>query len=245
MAQSAPTNRHSQLGEERIIATLAKALGVPRTCCEFGAGDGVTLSNTAALLEDGWWGILAEGDPAKADACRCHWRGYPMVQVVETVVLWGEENGVDALMGGRMDCSVLSIDVDGNDWHIWKAVRKHRPAIVCIEFNPTFPIWAEWVQAADPTVNQGASLGALVRLGRDKGYQLVATTDLNAIFVTDEGFARLPECHNNDLRAIAWRPQYWTWTAFGYDGTEIRGGLDRPIWPARDGRYKYALKNGR
>jgi hypothetical protein len=41
---------------------------------------------------------------------------------------------------------LLSIDVDGNDYHIWEAVEEYRPKVVVIEFNATIPPEVEFVQ---------------------------------------------------------------------------------------------------
>ena len=39
------------------------------------------------------------------------------------------------------DFDVLSIDIDGADYHVWDGLRGSRfaPALVVIEFNPTIP----------------------------------------------------------------------------------------------------------
>ncbi len=56
----------------------------------------------------------------------------------------------------------LSIDIDGNDFHVWKAISKYRPKLVAIEFNPTIPTQVRFIQPADPSINQCASLLSLV-----------------------------------------------------------------------------------
>ena len=89
---------------------------------------------------------------------------------------------------------VLSIDIDGNDFWIWKAVSLISPLIIVIEYNGKFPPPLSCVQKYDPAVVWrgtdyfGASLTALVKLGRAKGYSLVACniTGINAFFVRDD-----------------------------------------------------------
>jgi hypothetical protein len=85
---------------------------------------------------------------------------------------------------------VLSIDVDGNDYYVWRAVDVVQPALVIIEYNGSLPLKKRLVQ---PLMNEpwkgtdyfGASLGALVSLGAEKGYFLAHTdlAGLNAFFV--------------------------------------------------------------
>ena len=86
---------------------------------------------------------------------------------------------------------LLSIDIDGNDWYVWKVISSIKPRLVCIEYNGKFPPDLDWKQAYDAkhiwdkTDWQGASLKAMELLGREKGYVLVGTnlTGANAFFV--------------------------------------------------------------
>jgi FkbM family methyltransferase len=59
---------HAQYGEDRAIL---KFFGeTPGFYVDVGANDGVSNSNTAALDEMGWRGLLVEADPDLADLCR-------------------------------------------------------------------------------------------------------------------------------------------------------------------------------
>lgn len=86
---------------------------------------------------------------------------------------------------------LLSIDIDGNDYWVWKAITHFRPRVVIMEYNAnkgpdasvTIPYDPAFIW--DKTDYQGASLRALEKLGREKGYTLVATdrNGVNAFFV--------------------------------------------------------------
>jgi hypothetical protein len=78
---------------------------------------------------------------------------------------------------------LLSIDIDGNDYYAWKAVKIYRPKIVIIEFNPTIPDPVEFIQPCNAKINQGSSLLALCKLAEEKSYHLISTTFTNAFFV--------------------------------------------------------------
>jgi hypothetical protein len=88
------------------------------------------------------------------------------------------------------DFSVLSIDVDGQDIWIWKAVNA-QPELVIIEYNPIHRPEASVSVPLDPnfrwdgTNYYGASLCALNKVGREKGYRLVYANWVNAFFVLD------------------------------------------------------------
>ncbi len=86
---------------------------------------------------------------------------------------------------------LLSIDIDGNDYWVWKAIEQFRPRVVVIEYNANKGPDASVTIPYDPAFRwdksdyQGASLRALEKLGKEKGYTLVATDPcgVNAFFV--------------------------------------------------------------
>lgn len=100
-----------------------------------------------------------------------------------------EENGVTGEIG------LLSIDIDGMDYWVWKAIEVVDPAIVVIEYNYRFgsedavtvPYRPDFDrrEAHHSILYYGASLEALAELGREKGYALVGVEShgLNAFFV--------------------------------------------------------------
>ena len=80
------------------------------------------------------------------------------------------------------------MDIDGNDYYVWKAVEDYRPKIVVIEYNPTIPECVDFVQPPDPSTMQGAGLLTLANLGKEKGYELICVTTGNAIFIDRQYF---------------------------------------------------------
>jgi hypothetical protein len=87
----------------------------------------------------------------------------------------------------------LSIDIDGNDWWVWQAIRRWMPRVVSIEFNSNFR-WDESYTIKynpqhkwDGTSYFGASLAALTVLARRKNYSLVHIVEgLDAFFVRND-----------------------------------------------------------
>ena len=89
---------------------------------------------------------------------------------------------------------MLSIDIDGNDYWIWKAINCIKPRLVVIEYNSFFgPKIAATVQYKTKFIwdhrnkksYYGASLKALEKLGKKKGYNLIGvdTNGVNAFFI--------------------------------------------------------------
>lgn len=176
---------HSQGGEDGILLRIFERIGAGnRYFVEFGAWDGVHLSNTANLrLHHGWSGLLMEGsDRADGTLVRR-----------ERV----DAENVEALFdryGVPLDFDLLSIDIDGNDYWVWKAIERYRPRVVIVEYNVFFqPAVAKTIaydagHAWDKErfgLYHGASLAAFDKLAREKGYALAWTEPYcpNAIFV--------------------------------------------------------------
>lgn len=173
---------YSQFGEEGVIAGIFDAIGVRhRYCVEFGAKDGEAISNTAHLRKAlGWDALLMEGDPK--------WRGAG----VHTEFVTAENvQALFAKYGVPPQFDLLSIDVDGNDYWIWNALSDFVPRVVVVEYNIFFSLDVAKViryrpdHVWDGSTYHGASLAALAKLGREKGYCLVHTESWspNAFFV--------------------------------------------------------------
>ena len=175
---------YSQHGETWLIDSIVHILEragstvVPRIAVEFGAGDGYHLSNIRGLMEEGWKGV--------------QWDKEPKGMAVAFRNITTENVNRELMFRYRADSEigVLSIDIDGNDYWIWKALVEYHPYIVVIEFNPTLdgcwtiPYDPEHVWVGDNYF--GASFGAMVKLGHSKGYKAVAKTPCNLIFVRED-----------------------------------------------------------
>jgi hypothetical protein len=221
----------SEFGEDGIIRAILERLpAVPKWCVEFGAWDGKRASNTHRLMvEEDWSGVFIEGDRKRFRELHRTYEGNPQALCVNAYV---ELEGADSLDGilGRTgtpeNFGVLSIDVDGDDWHIWRSLTGYRPAVVVIEFNPTIPPDIDFVQHAG--VHQGSSLRAFVRLGREKGYELAAAVG-NAFFVRDDLFPALG-IEDNSIEALHTDRSRETRVWQLYDGTLVWNGCTRLLW---------------
>lgn len=91
-----------------------------------------------------------------------------------------------------LNIDLISIDVDGQDYWIWKYL-KYRPRVIIIEYNPNFHNIEQRLTVAyneqhawDGTKYYGASYGAMVALGKEKGYVPVYANGTNVFFVQRE-----------------------------------------------------------
>lgn len=185
---------YSQADEDGIIDEIFRRIGAPhRSFVEFGCGDG--LENcTTYLLSQGWRGLWMDGNPDNArtiGAGFSYLLDHGLLQFRMERVL--REN-VDALIeaaGLGKEIDFLSIDVDGNDLHLWEAIRCVSARVVAIEYNPKYRPPHAWRMSYDAAHDwrgddrMGASLQAMDDLGRALGYRLVGCnlSGNNAFFV--------------------------------------------------------------
>lgn len=186
----------SQNGEDGVLAEIFHRVGTSsESLVEIGAGNG--SQNNSAVFVDlfGWSGVLVDSDPENARDLAAK---YQYNERVSTHRRHVTTHDVDAIVreGAYDDAQsldLLSIDVDSVDYHLWRAVRSVQPRVVVIEYNASLPLGRSLVMPLDaaPRVTEGfygASIDALIKLGREKGYTLVHTelAGVNAFFVRDD-----------------------------------------------------------
>jgi hypothetical protein len=185
----------SQNSEDGIIKEIFRRIGARhRFFVEFGAETGSECNCARLAREEGWSGVFLEQEPELATRLGENYRAWPAVRCRQVGV---SSQNIEALLEAEVvpaDFDLLSIDIDGNDYWVWRAVRRWQPRVVVIEYNAAYPPPVRWVMREnlehhwDHTNYQGASLTSLVLLGREKGYTLVATDSrgVNAFFVRAE-----------------------------------------------------------
>ena len=192
-------NVYSEADEDGIINEIFKRIGVTnKKFVDFGAGNGL-CSNSHFLLHQGWSGIWIEGN---RDACKQIEIAFSLpiqqkrLKMMNAFITKDNINNLigtgDGALNGEID--FLSIDIDGNDYWVWKSIKCISPRVVMVEYNAKFPPTFEWIMEYnenhtwDNDDKQGASLKAFEILGIELGYQLVGTSTngVNAFFVKKE-----------------------------------------------------------
>ena len=202
----------SQNGEDGVLAEIFSRISDgDRFFVEFGGEDG-RESNTRFLREvRGWSGVYFETD---AESYRKLSRRVGADTRVNAVRAAVSANNVEDLFeraGVPVGFDLLSIDIDGQDYHVWQAINQYRPRVVVIEYNSGLAAGSRLVEPPnrgvwDDTDFFGASIEALKALATSKGYRLVHAelAGVNAFFVADEWAEVFA-----DIVPILRVPNYW------------------------------------
>ena len=176
----------SQWGEDGIIQWLINNISISREIfIEFGTQNYLESNTRFLLMHNNWAGLIIDGSKENMDFVRqdpIYWQ-YNIKAVQQFITAENindifKENGVTGKIG------LLSVDIDGNDYWVWKAIDCVEPDIVICEYNPRFgkdravtiPYDASWTRfKVHPSgIYFGASIKALTQLANEKGYALVA-----------------------------------------------------------------------
>lgn len=220
------SNVHSQSGEDGIIGEIISLLNLDNyeanQFVEFGAWDGKHLSNTYNLIENqtNWSGLLIEADKSRYKQLKETCADYPnRLDCLNEHVGYEGKNKLDTILNDTnitRNFDLLSIDVDGPDYFIWKNMVDYVPKIVCIEINAELGCYIQFISEMVPnnrysiqnTSNKyglnfnekrvgeyirvfGTSFRSMADLGTDKGYTPVSCTKNNLIFVRNDYIHKL------------------------------------------------------
>jgi hypothetical protein len=201
---------HSQSGEDGILEKIFETLEIKKGWyCEFGAGDGNWICNTRKLREEGWKGVLIEGDSASFNNLKNNYGTHPDVSIVQSYISCEPGESLDDLLSGTdipSDFDLLSIDVDGNDLWIWKSLKNYTPKVVVVEYNPHYNPTDSLTIKYDPNHRfnsdnyYGATAGAFNKLAEDLGYKLIGSTaGLNLFYCKKEISDKFKELDINEV----------------------------------------------
>jgi hypothetical protein len=204
--QEAEFQVFSQFGEDGIIQFLVQRLGsrIDKSFVEFGVQMYLESNTLFLLMNNGWRGLILDGEAqyireiAKREfnwkyglRARCAFVSRENINQIF------QEEGFDPELG------LLSIDVDGIDWHLWNALTI-QPGILVIEYNRNFPLDRPVTIPYEPFFDRtekhksnmyyGTSLGALAVLAAEKGYTFVGVERhrRNAFFIRNDLAAHVP-----------------------------------------------------
>ena len=195
------SNKYSQNGEDGLLNEICKRIGlIPIWVCEFGAWDGKYLSNTFEFIETGTTAVLIE--PVKYKDLEKTAKEYPSIYPICAMISHtNDATKLDTLLATTpipYDFEILSLDIDGEDYHIWESLTKYNPKIVIIEINSLIhPENKDYIHSSRNGC-LGSGFGATLELGKRKGYTFVCHTG-NMIFIRNDLYSNLNLSYENPI----------------------------------------------
>lgn len=179
---------YSQNGESLVLDELFQKIGtINQYGVEFGASDGYWLSNLRFFLESrNWSGLQMEGVKDPVNGVKSEF-----ITAENINLLLDKYNVPDKF-------DLLSIDIDGNDYWVWRAIAR-QPSIVIIEYNSNFNIDEDAIleyhpnNVFDGSYAYSASALSLCKLAALKDYYLYEEIGFcNLIFVRNDKLSFVP-----------------------------------------------------
>jgi hypothetical protein len=215
---------YSQNEEDGIILALFEHAGV--TDCRFvEIGSGMSGGNSALLAyECGWSGLMIEIEQRKIDRLLENFRHNSGVVGVAAAVSPANVNDILREHGFTGEIDLLSLDIDSYDYWVLEAITVVSPRVLIVEYNArlgpelSLTIPKDGALEDVPKRLRGASLTAIEKLARRKGYRLVVCdpTGTNAFFLRNDvasGIAAVTV-------AEAYRPAIDRWNLEGIPATQ-------------------------
>jgi len=188
----------SQFGDDGLIQFLINNLQIEKKFfVEFGVEDYFESNTRFLMMNNNWSGFVMDGSEQnikRLQNSRFYWK-YELVAKNYFVT---KEN-INKILAENCpkDVGLLHIDLDGNDYWIWKEIDLDviKPVIVILEYNSVFgneraitiPYQHDFnrTKAHHSNLYWGASLKALHNLSKEKGYCFVGCNRAgnNAYFV--------------------------------------------------------------
>jgi hypothetical protein len=191
----------SQMGDDGIIQFLINKIDIPhKAFVEFGVESYIESNTRFLLVNNNWSGLVIDGSKENIDYVEkdvISWRHdlytkHSFITKENINQLISEsflEKGYDKEIG------LLSVDIDGNDYWIWKEINVINPVIVIAEYNSVFgsekaytiPYKEDFVRKNNSKEYQyyGSSLKAYCILAEEKGYYFIGCNKAgnNAYFI--------------------------------------------------------------
>jgi len=195
----------SQTGDDGIIQYLiSKADIADRTFVEFGVENYIESNTRFLLVNDNWSGLVIDGSEKHINFIKTD-DIYYQHDLTTLCAFITSENINELISSGGIsgEMGLLSVDIDGNDYWIWKAINVVSPTIVIVEYNSvlgseraiTVPYKPDFIRTKEHYSNLyfGTSLKALCLLAEEKGYAFVGSNSVgtNAYFVKKERLGAL------------------------------------------------------
>ena len=189
--------KNSQFEEDGMLLFIfALVPPLNRKCIEICAGNGRECMAANLIVNHGWRGFLFDGNQYSVEAGRkfflnCKDTFFNPPRFTNAWITAENVNELISRSGVEGPVDLLSLDMDGMDYWVWKAITAIDPRVVVCETHNIIPADRALTVPYDPHFvcksedYRGASLAAMCKLGAEKGYRLIGTHryGFNAFFM--------------------------------------------------------------
>ncbi len=198
----------SQFGDDGIIQFLIDKLEIDyeyQNFIEFGVEDYSEANTKFLLLNNNWSGLILDSSNENIENIKKNnffWKFE--LEAIKSFITKENINSIIANSNiNKKKIGILSIDIDGNDYWVWKEINVIDPLIVIVEYNSTFGFEKkisipynqdfERSKAHHSNLYWGASIEALKFLAKQKGYKFLTTNSAgnNAYFIKENIFDKI------------------------------------------------------
>jgi hypothetical protein len=193
---------YSQNGEDGILLYIFSLIGsTNKRFVEMCAGNCQQCNTANLVINHGWQGLMLDGDAEKVALGKEFYKRHPDTRIWPPAIsqAWITRDNVNEIIrshGIEGEVDLLSLDMDGNDYWILESLEVIQPRVIIAEYQSVWGpdkavtqryqedfIWDISKRTGLPSC--GASLLALVKLARRKGYRLVGCERkcFNALFI--------------------------------------------------------------
>jgi len=191
---------YSQWGDDGIIQFLVNYLDIDQKIfIEFGVENYKEANTRFLLINNNWSGLIIDGTEENIKSVKAedlYWR-YNL-QAKTAFITKENINQLILDSGINGEIGLLHIDIDGNDYWVWKEISVISPVIAIIEYNSVFGKDHPWTIPYDKNFNRtrkhysnlyfGSSLLSLYDLAKEKGYIFIGcnSNGNNAYFIRND-----------------------------------------------------------
>jgi len=179
---------YSKVGEDGLILYILSKIGtVNHSFVEMGVEEGRECNTANLALNFGWRGALIDASESGIEKAKVYYqerlgKNAANVKPLQCFITAENINRLLSDNGMQGEIDLMSMDIDGNDYWIWKALDAVKPRLVVAEYNASYGPTRSLTIKYNPnhfhnneksSLYFGASLTALNKLAHSKGYILV------------------------------------------------------------------------
>jgi len=187
----------SQFGDDGIIQYIINSIDFPsKTFIEFGVETYKEANTRFLMINNNWSGMVIDGSENNINFIRQDGIYFAHeIYVKHSFITKENINGLLSTFPYGPEIGILSIDIDGNDYWVWKEINVVNPILVIVEYNSVFGANNPWTIPYEPSYTRttntsdvlvyGASLLSLCDLAEEKGYNFIGCNSAgnNAYFL--------------------------------------------------------------